>query len=123
MIVKESSTSYEDLDLVGEERYRIIVSSLFVSVIDSKIYLIHQTAREFLILNQNSIQQLQPTPTGSCWQTWKNSLKSEGSNLILAQICVWYLLFAVFESHPLIKKMASGDDNPRWYSTSLDKNI
>jgi len=56
-------------------------------------------------------------------QTWKNSLKSEESNLILAQICVWYLLFAVFESHPFIQKMASGDENLRWYSTSLDKNI
>ncbi len=46
--VKESSTSYEDLDLVGEEQYRIIVRNLcglFVSVIDSKIYLVHQTAR------------------------------------------------------------------------------
>lgn len=59
MTVKESSASYEDLDLVGEEQYRIIVRNLcglFVSVIDSKIYLIHQSAREFLILNQNFIQ-------------------------------------------------------------------
>jgi len=32
-------------------------------------------------------------------------------------------LFAVFESHPFIQKMASGDENLRWYSTSLDKNI
>ena len=119
MAVEESSTSYEDLDLVGEEQYRIIVRNLcglFVSVIDSKIYLIHQTAREFLIFNQTSIQQLPPAPMESSSRKWKSSLKPEKSNLILAQACIWYLLFTVFESHPLIQKIAEGDDRS-WEDT------
>ncbi len=77
MTVEESSISYEDLNLVEEEHYQVIVRNLcglFVSVIDSKIYLVHQTAREFLIYNQYSIQQLQPAPSESCLQKWKNSL-------------------------------------------------
>lgn len=48
----ESCHSYDDLDLESEEPFRDKVRNLcglFVSNIDSKAYLIHQTAREFLI--------------------------------------------------------------------------
>ncbi|MCJ1271244.1 hypothetical protein MMC22_011144 [Lobaria immixta] len=48
----ESCHSYDDLDLESEEPFRDKVRNLcglFVSIIDSKAYLIHQTAAEFLI--------------------------------------------------------------------------
>lgn len=54
LAIDESSRSLEDVDLELEDWFRTTVRSLyslFVSVIDSKVYLIHQTAREFLIFN------------------------------------------------------------------------
>ncbi|PQE12519.1 Ankyrin repeat protein [Rutstroemia sp. NJR-2017a BBW] len=59
---------------------------LFVSVIDGRVYLLHQTAKEFLI-GQNEIAQ---SVVASDW-VWKHSLSDKGSNLVLANICMWYL--------------------------------
>ncbi|MCJ1251263.1 hypothetical protein MMC30_008494 [Trapelia coarctata] len=61
---------------------------------DSRIYLIHQTAREFLLSSSNPII---PAQDQNYTLAWKHSLTLETSNLILARICTWYLLFAVFE--------------------------
>jgi len=68
------------------------ICRLFVRVIDSKIYLIHQTAKEFLINDSTTV----PT-TGM----WKHSLLPAESSLTIANICIHYLLFTVFETHPL----------------------
>ena len=56
LAIEEGCTSYEDLDLEPEDLFRITVRNLcglFVSVIDSKIYLIHQTAKKFLVVEKN----------------------------------------------------------------------
>ena len=66
------------------------ICGLFVRVIDSKIYLMHQTAKEFLI-------KCSSTTT----EGWKYSLCPIESSLTLAKSCIYYLLFTVFETHPL----------------------
>jgi ankyrin repeat protein len=81
--------SYDDLDLPEEERFRTTVRhlcGLFVTVIDQKIYLIHQTAKEFLLTNNEpSIGR------------WKQSLTLFDSELLVAKICITYLNFTVFD--------------------------
>jgi len=72
------------------------ICRLFVRVIDSKIYLIHQTAKEFLINHSTNDSTTVPT-TGM----WKHSLLPAESSLTIANICIHYLLFTVFETHPL----------------------
>ena len=97
MAIKEFSTSYNDLDIVPEEQWKVILRNLcglFVTIIDSRIYLIHQTAREFLLLNHNSGRA---TEIQNCTENWKHSLILSESNLVLARICIWYLLFSEFE--------------------------
>jgi ankyrin repeat domain-containing protein 50 len=96
LAIKNESRSREDLDLKQEGDFKTTVTNLcglFVTVFDSKVYLIHQTAKEFLVKNDS----VQPLSLG----LWKHSLEPMESNLILAEICIWYLLFTVFESHPL----------------------
>ena len=97
MRMEASCTSHDDLDLLPEEKWKVIIRNLcglFVTVIDSRVYLIHQTAREFLLCNCNPVTTAQdPDHT----QIWKHSLTLGESNLILARICIWYLLFTVFE--------------------------
>ncbi|PWW74982.1 NACHT-ANK domain protein transcript variant 1 [Tuber magnatum] len=63
---------------------------LFVRVIDSKIYLVHQTAKEFLI-KQSSLGQ----------GNWQYTLCSKESNFTLANICISYLSLEDFEKNPL----------------------
>lgn len=50
--LQESHRSYLDLDIIPEERFRDTIRDLcglFVTILDSRLYLIHQTAKEFLI--------------------------------------------------------------------------
>ena len=97
MTIEATCTSYDDLDLVPEEKCKVIIRNLcglFVTIIDSRIYLIHQTAREFLLSNSNPVMSAQGQNN---IQVWKHSLTLDASNLILARICIWYLLFAVFQ--------------------------
>ncbi|QRD91348.1 putative cortactin-binding protein, partial [Aspergillus flavus] len=56
---------------------------LFLVVIDRKVYLFHQTAREFLVKRQAR------GDTGA--GRWKHSLSPEKSHYLLAEICTLYL--------------------------------
>ncbi|KAL3254416.1 hypothetical protein ABHI18_008950 [Aspergillus niger] len=58
---------------------------LFVIILDDKVYLLHQTAKEFLVRDNNSIldKTLSQPTTG-----WKYSLLPGESNRILAEICI-----------------------------------
>jgi hypothetical protein len=97
LAIKEESHSQEELELKQEEDFKNIVTNLcglFVAVFDSKVYLIHQTAKEFLVKDD----AIRPSTMG----IWKYSLEPKESDLILAKICMRYLCFAEFESDPLV---------------------
>ena len=99
LAVQEDSRSYEDLDLEPEELFHTTLRNLcglLVSVSDSRIFLIHQTAKEFLIRDEAIV-----TPSKQSIQNtgyWKHSLQPAKSNLILAKSSISYLLFDVFGS-------------------------
>src|SRR5205807_1818311 len=63
---------------------------LFVRVIDSKIYLVHQTAREFLIRGALVGQG-----------NWQYTLCPKDSNFIVAEICISYLSREEFAGSPV----------------------
>jgi hypothetical protein len=63
-------------------------------VINSKIHLIHQTAKGFLVRGKLGVDSRKGN--------WKNLLEPSESNLVLARICISCLRFAIFESHPLV---------------------
>lgn len=101
LAIEEHSRSYEDLDLEPEKSFRVTVRNLcglFVSVIDSKIFLIHQTAKEFLIRDEATMTPIDHS--GPSFEYWKHSLQLTESDLVLAKACIMYLLFDVFESEP-----------------------
>ncbi|KAF3318954.1 hypothetical protein TWF173_005364 [Orbilia oligospora] len=95
--------SYKELGMImeqSEQRIRDYIRDLcglFVVVIESAVYLIHQTAKEFLVSNDRSgadqrvRQSLQ----------WRNSLHVWDCHLVLFYACARHLFFAEFESDPL----------------------
>ena len=96
MSIEDDSRCYKDLELESAGAFEIRVKSisgLFIYTDRSKVYLIHQTAKEFLRWNQD----ISETPTGM----WQHSLKPEESNSLLAGICVSLLMFDDFETDPL----------------------
>ncbi|KIW89155.1 uncharacterized protein Z519_10007 [Cladophialophora bantiana CBS 173.52] len=95
LAIRENHKGYGDLDLEPEGRFRSTVREicgLFVTIIDSKIYLLHQTAKEFLVQkmpwNSDSIIT---NETG--FLHWKSSLRTTESHRILAEVCMWRLLW------------------------------
>lgn len=97
MVMEAHHERYEDLEMwPAEDSVDVIKNTcgLFLSVVDSKVYLIHQTAREFLLHEK----QTMPSPLlwDSSLTTWKNSFYLAQSNLLLAQICIWYFRLGNF---------------------------
>jgi hypothetical protein len=99
---------------------------LFVRVIESKVFLIHQTAREFLIklpgdLETGSASSI-TSHAGSDQQPkpWKSSLCELECNLILVNSCMQYLLFAVFDVDHVRK--SDSESKKRTKENSLEKH-
>jgi ankyrin repeat protein len=87
--LQKSHRSNDDIELKPEERFRQElrdICGLFITIFDSKIYLLHQTAREFL-LDGNP----HPHTDVTGGSTWKHSLSMLESHTILSDICNRYL--------------------------------
>ncbi|KAI9774707.1 MAG: hypothetical protein M1839_001668 [Geoglossum umbratile] len=91
---------------------------LFVNIQHGRIYLIHQTAREFLIRENATGESV--VPLGSGKGSWKHSLEPIESNLVLAKICISYLLSPVFENDPLVIHGGSSEEQVGRYTTKHD---
>ncbi|KAH8757176.1 putative ankyrin repeat-containing protein [Diaporthe sp. PMI_573] len=85
---------HRDLDLDRDDLKDHIrkLCGLFVFISDSRVYLIHQTAKEFLVAKDSS-------PKSSAG-LWKHSLDSQRSNTIMTEVCVQYLRFRDIEDDP-----------------------
>ena len=101
----ESCHSYSDLDLETEDAFRAKarnVCSLFMIIVDSKFCLIHQIAKEFLLL-QTSDNLAEVSECDS--DVWKHSLDHFDSHFIMLKICLSYLLLRELE-HPVLLREA-----------------
>lgn len=93
--------SIDDLDLEEEEDFKTRLRSicgLFITINDRRIYLIHLTAREFL-LRPNASSATKPaesslnstsSPPASEF-AWHHSITTQEANGIFAEICILYL--------------------------------
>ncbi|KAK6354169.1 hypothetical protein TWF730_008582 [Orbilia blumenaviensis] len=111
--LEEKHQSYEDINRSSGERFRHDVRDLcglFVTVIDERVYLIHQTAKEFLV------QESKETIEGK--DQWMGSINIQDSHRILFETCLQHLLFTEFESDPL-----KGDESSMGVSFYLRKYV
>ncbi|KAI9775388.1 MAG: hypothetical protein M1839_001243 [Geoglossum umbratile] len=93
LYITEDTRSFDDLELQGDEQFKITVRDLcglFVSIVDNKVFLIHQTAKGFLVKL--------PSPRPSDLGPWKRSLEPRESQLTLAKSCIWYLSLKELEN-------------------------
>ena len=54
-----------------------------MTIIDERIYLLHQTAKEFLVRNEQEIHR----ESVHGYPKWKNSLRPQDSQRVLAEAC------------------------------------
>ena len=100
LTVRENHRSYNDLDLKSQDWFHENIRDicgLFVTIIESRIYLLHQTAKEFLV--QSAEKNRRKSAHGGL--KWKHLLRPQDSHRLLAEICMRYLLFTEFEVNTL----------------------
>ena len=93
--IEKDSTSVEGLDLEPESNMPILIRNLcglFVRILEDKVYLIHQTAKRFLLANES---HMEPSMDQAFSGTWRGSLEPRKSNLVMAHICMKFLLFSL----------------------------
>ena len=94
--------SREEVDLFPEVLFGSYVKNLcglLVRIFDSKVFLLHQTVKEFLLprtINNDTLKSIDSNGV------WKHSMEPEESNLILASGCLYYLSFTIFDERPNI---------------------
>ncbi|KAF7953585.1 uncharacterized protein EAE97_000984 [Botrytis byssoidea] len=91
-LTQDSQVSALNLDLEPEAIFRAALGNicgLFVTVDDSSVYLIHPTARSFLLSNGKTQTNTIEGPTFR----WKESVYPAEAHLLLSNICINYLLF------------------------------
>ncbi|KAK1249819.1 hypothetical protein MKX08_009822 [Trichoderma sp. CBMAI-0020] len=89
LALEKNHRSNNDIKLKPEERFRQELRDIcgfFITIIDSKIYLLHQTAKEFLLQNNSN----PPTEVFGP-SVWKHSFNLFESHNILFCICILYL--------------------------------
>ena len=98
--VIEPQTEFEenlDLEPDIQSTMRSLCGS-FLRVVESKVYLVHQTARELLLSSEDT--RTYTARDRATVGPWKQSLDSRQTHEIWAQICRWHLMFRVFDENP-----------------------
>ncbi|KAK0717711.1 hypothetical protein B0T26DRAFT_802768 [Lasiosphaeria miniovina] len=112
LAIEDGHKSRRDIKFISENQFHQTIRDicgLFVSVIDSRLYLLHQTARQFLIRP--------PSPQPSTFE-WQYSLCPAESHHILSEICIRYLLLDDF-AEPAYYKNPETLDNEKCQITHL----
>lgn len=92
--------SREEVDLYPEDLFGSYVKNLcglLVRIFDSKVFLLHQTVKEFLLPRNISTDAIKSIDSGGVWE---HSMEPKESNLVLAKSCLNFLSFTVFDETP-----------------------
>ena len=111
MAMHKGAKLYQDLDFWEPKTWADKIKNicgLFMIIVDSKVYLIHQTAREYLNCQDNS-PSLIPETCPSI--EWKNDFDSGVSNFVLVEICVLYLQLSDFSDEQFKLNYAALEGN------------
>ena len=98
--IETGQKSREEVDLFPEESFGSYVKNLcglLVRIHGSKIFLLHQTVKEFLLPRNMDMDAIRSIDSGG---VWKHSMEPKESNLVLAKSCLFYLSFTVFDERP-----------------------
>ena len=112
MVRCDTAESYEDLDLQEDGIFQDSlpkICGLFVSIHKSHVYLIHQTAREFLLKSCSTDVEAR-----SCYDqpVWQHSIVSNDAEHLMARVCMCLLSFRQFrDATPWGAKFAAAMDH------------
>lgn len=97
-----------------------LLCGVFIRITESTVYLVHQTAREFLLPEKNLARFTARPPESydSSYIGWKHSFQPMDTHRMMAKICSWYILLRDFGDFPLRVLPDTGDAH---LSTKVNK--
>ena len=104
LAMQNDARAYEDLDCPSDEAFKgnlKQICRLFVTVHNGKVYLLHQTAREFLIRQVGSRSENSAV--------WQQSIDLRDANFVLAKASISLLLFRKFENPACVQAFTMTD--------------
>ncbi|KAJ6788711.1 hypothetical protein PWT90_02433 [Aphanocladium album] len=119
MSIDAEARSTEDLDLENDEDFKTRLRSwcgLFVIIEQGRVYFLHQTAREFLLVNLTSPAT---RPSGLRWQ---HSITVFQAHTVLAEACMLYLRLAKYNMDgdvQAMQKQTFFNYSAIWWATHL----
>ncbi|ELQ44308.1 NACHT and Ankyrin domain-containing protein, partial [Pyricularia oryzae Y34] len=99
LAINGASKNEEQVQNETEDEFREVIRQLcglFVIIVDSKVYFLHQTAKEFLLQKRAAVSPHRPITQRD--SQWRHSLSLEDCHLFLGKICVLCLLLQPKES-------------------------
>ncbi|KAJ5643848.1 uncharacterized protein N7484_006355 [Penicillium longicatenatum] len=99
LFITKATKTYRDLEVQSGDQLELSIRNaggLFVHIVDGVVLLIHQSAKDFLLM-----QNRENAPAND---TWKSSLSMPESNSILASVCVRYLQLEEFQQRSFFQK-------------------
>ena len=95
--IEDGQKSRENVDLYPKDSFGAYVKNLcglLVSIFDERIFLLHQTVKEFLLPSDKTTAVAKDRNLNG---GWRHSMEPSESHLILARKCLYYLSFTVFD--------------------------
>ncbi|KAJ5668892.1 hypothetical protein N7462_009962 [Penicillium macrosclerotiorum] len=91
LFFREDIQSYKDLELQTGEQLKTTVRNtcgLFIHIVNETVFLIHHSAKEFLLSPNNEASLIE--------KDWKFSISMSDSQLLLASVCIFFLRLKEF---------------------------
>lgn len=91
--------SYEEIGSESSAEFELRIKNicgLFVTIDGGSVFLIHQTAKEFLIQTSDTVDH--------DWGLWRHTFNIKDSETLIATICIVLLSFTCFSENPLKTK-------------------
>lgn len=108
--------SYDEIGIERSDAFEMRIKNacgLMVTIEDGSVFLIHQTAKEYLIKDDDATQNS---------ETWKHSFSPLDSEILLAKICITLLSFTCFSETSLTVDDDDDDDEIHMGVTEYAKN-
>ena len=108
----DECTSYEDLDLSSDDAFKSSIREicgLFVTIHDSQVYLIHPTAREFLLTNPDVSEN--DNTLLSAVARWEHTINVVDAETLMTKVCMSLFWFKEFFGLPIW----GSDTSSYWY--------
>lgn len=105
LAIEEQHDTFDEVEQEPIHQFRRTIRDLcglFVTIVDTKVYLLHQTAKEFLVKEEISTKIITDDEPLLSLHAWGHSMGSFEWNVVVAKVCLSFLNPRDLEDHGVV---------------------